>query len=194
MGASGEGSWGQGLTFCNFRICLLFPTKNNIIKLETCLHQSVTGADNSSPNYFIIFCHFTEQFVFTILYMVLLLPLIVTIPTIPGSLWGAGQVESCFSWFPRGGAVGGGGWLGVGWGERRSLEEKASCRHGPTIAHLRWVINDGWFLKCRILKQSTHIISYEVQGQPWWKREEDKIELPGPAPLMEKGSDPALHH
>lgn len=53
---------------------------------ETCLHQSVTGADNSSPNYFIIFCHSTEQFVFTVLYMVLLLPLIVTIPAILRSL------------------------------------------------------------------------------------------------------------
>lgn len=62
--------------------------------------QSVTGADDSSPNYFIIFCHSTEQFVFTILYMVLLLPLIVTIPAILRSLQGLGQVESCFSWFP----------------------------------------------------------------------------------------------
>lgn len=51
-----------------------------------CLYQSVTGADNSSPNYFIIFCHSAEQFVSTVLYMVLLLPLIVTIPAILRSL------------------------------------------------------------------------------------------------------------
>lgn len=51
-----------------------------------CLYQSVTGAGNTSPNYFIIFCHSTEQFVFMVLYMVLLLPLIVTIPAIPRSL------------------------------------------------------------------------------------------------------------
>lgn len=36
----------------------------------------------------------TEQFVFTILYMVLLLPLIVTIPAIPRSLQGLGQPVS----------------------------------------------------------------------------------------------------
>lgn len=60
-------------------------------------YQSVTGADETSPNCFIIFYHSTEQFVFTILYMVLLLPLIVTIPAIPRSLQGLGQVESCFS-------------------------------------------------------------------------------------------------
>ena len=90
LGRAPRGVWGAweraagcgGRESHNFTICVLFLTNHRKIKPETCWHQSVTGADNSSPNYFIIFCHSTEQFVFTVLYVVLLLPLIVTVPAI----------------------------------------------------------------------------------------------------------------
>lgn len=95
--ALGRRELGGGPEVLNFRISSLFLTNTHIIKPETCLHPSVTGADNSSPNYFIIFCHSTDQFVFTVLYMVLLLPLIVTSPAILRSLRGPEQVQSCFS-------------------------------------------------------------------------------------------------
>lgn len=61
-GPSGEGGWVPRLTLRTFvSICLLFVANNHIIKPERCWYQSVTGADNSSPNDFIIFCHSTEQ-------------------------------------------------------------------------------------------------------------------------------------